>query len=85
MSALQRRGLVSKNELVTLDRMWGEIQEASVATGKLELTFEEFTDRLLRLYIVPRDKIIKKSIESLTNQGKSLSSLFKEWQIETLN
>jgi hypothetical protein len=85
VSTLQRRGLVSKNELVTLDRMWGEIQEASVATGKLELTFEEFTDRLLRLYIVPRDKIIKKSIESLTNQGKSLSSLFKEWQIETLN
>lgn len=82
---LQRKGLVSDEELVVLDLMWGEIQEASVATGKLELTFEQFTDRLLRLYTVPRQKSINKTIESLTKQGESLSSLFKEWQIETLN
>ena len=92
VSTLQYHGLVSKKELLILDKMWADIMEVAVATGVGRdgkggalVTFEEFTERLLRLYDVPRDKVIQKTINSLTQQVHSLSSLFKEWQIETLN
>ena len=72
--------------------MWADITEAAIATGDAKrpgaplLTFPEFTERLLRLYKVPRDKDIKIVIQNLTNQANnSLSTLFKEWQIDTLN
>ncbi len=91
VATLQYQGLVSKKELTVLDRMWADITEAAIATGAAKrkgaplLTFPEFTDRLLRLYTVPRDMVIQKTIQNLTDQATSLSTLFKEWQIETLN
>ena len=91
VATLQYRGLVSKKELKVLDAMWADITEAAIATGDAKrpgaplLTFPEFTDRLLRLYKVPRDKEIRNTIQNLTNQANSLSTLFKEWQIDTLN
>ena len=90
VATLQYRGLVSKKELKVLDAMWADITEA-IATGDAKrpgaplLTFPEFTERLLRLYKVPRDKDIQNIIQNLTNQANSLSTLFKEWQIDTLN
>jgi len=33
VSTLQHQGLVSKNELLILDKMWADIMEVAVATG----------------------------------------------------
>ena len=91
VATLQYRGLVSKKELKVLDAMWADITEAAIATGDAKrpgaplLTFPEFTECLLRLYKVPRDKEIQNIIQNLTNQANSLSTLFQEWQIDTLN